>query len=56
MRINIERRLHRVKIELDKSHIKCIHSKDCDEAANCDRCNEYYEKCSIYIKRNKHSL
>ena len=45
----IERRLHRVKIILNKDDIKCPYSKSCISAENCYRCNIYYNKCVIYI-------
>ncbi len=51
MRNEIEKRLHRVKITLDKSDIKCPYSQDCDKAANARRCNDFYAKCSIYLKK-----
>ena len=53
MRDEIEKRLHRVKISLDKSEIKCPFSKKCDKAANCDRCNLFFEKCNIYKQNLK---
>jgi len=46
--LEIEKRLHRVTIKLDKSNIKCPKSKICNEAENCDRCNEFYTKCNKY--------
>ena len=45
MRLNIEKRLHRVKIELDKSTVLCKFSNSCDLAENCKRCNEFFSKC-----------
>ena len=53
MRFEVERRLHRVKISLDKENINCPHSKKCDKAANCERCNKYFEKCFLYKKFDK---
>ena len=53
MRFDIEKRLHRVGISLDKSNVKCPYAKDCDKASNCGRCNEFYKKCSIYIQNSK---
>ncbi len=50
MKNEIERRLHRVKISLDKSNVECPYSKACDIATNCDRCHKFYRKCSIYLK------
>ncbi len=48
MNLEIEKRLHRVTIKLDKNNIKCPKSKICIEAENCGRCNEFYTKCSKY--------
>ena len=50
MRSEIEKRLHRVKVRLDKKDIKCPYSKHCDKAQNCSRCNKFYGKCSIYLQ------
>jgi hypothetical protein len=47
-----EKRLHRVKIILNKDNIKCTYSKSCTSAENCYRCNIYYNKCVIYIKNS----
>jgi hypothetical protein len=46
----LERRLHRVKITLTKTEIKCPNAKFCNEAENCYRCNRFYNKCAIYIR------
>ncbi len=46
MRSEIENRLHRVKIILNKKNIKCPSSKNCDKAENCSKCNEFYRKCT----------
>lgn len=43
-----EKRLHRVMIKLDKKNIKCPYTKDCLSAENCNRCNEFYNKCTIF--------
>lgn len=51
MRFDVEKRLHRVKIELDNENVNCPVSKECKEASNCDRCNVFYEKCVIYKKK-----
>ena len=53
MRDEIEKRLHRVKIALDKSDIICPISKNCDTATNCDRCNIFFKKCSIFNQNLK---
>ena len=53
MRYEIEKRLHRVKITLDKEDINCPYSKNCDKATNCMRCNKYYLKCSKYKENVK---
>ena len=53
MKREIENRLHRVRISLDKSNVICPKSKECDKASNCGRCNEFYEKCSIYIQKKE---
>jgi hypothetical protein len=41
--------LHRVKIEIPKSIVKC--PIKCERVENCYRCNDYYKKCSIYIRK-----
>lgn len=48
MRNNIEKRLHRVMIKLDKSIINCPNAKDCLDAESCNRCNQFYRKCSLF--------
>lgn len=50
MRNEIEKRLHRVKIKLDEADVKCPNSKYCSIAENSYRCNEFYEKCSTFLK------
>ena len=50
MRDNIEKRLHRVRILLQKGNAKCPYSNDCVKVTNCYRCNIFYEKCSIYLQ------
>ena len=45
MRSNIEKRLHRVKIELEKKDVVCIYGTLCDTAENSERCNIFYSKC-----------
>ena len=49
MKNEIEKRLHRVMIKLDKRNITCPYAKDCLSAENCNRCNEFYNKCVIFI-------
>ena len=53
MRYEIEKRLHRVKINLDKKVLNCPNSKKCNKATNCERCNKYYLKCSKYKENVK---
>ena len=51
MNNEIERRLHRVMIKLDKLDkldIKCPFSTECIRSERCNRCNLYFHKCSIY--------
>ncbi|MFW9829004.1 MAG: hypothetical protein ACFFEY_15610 [Candidatus Thorarchaeota archaeon] len=48
MRNEIENRLHRVMIKADKKMILCPYSIDCLSAENCNRCNNFYQKCSLY--------
>lgn len=45
---DIEKRLHRVMIKLDRREIECPYSKYSDIAENCTRCNQFYDKCSKY--------
>lgn len=53
MRLEVEKRLHRVAIVLDKKDIVCPNAKQCDKAENCDRCNKFFEKCSIFKNSSK---
>ena len=48
MRLDIENRLHRVKISLIKEEVKCPRSFQCDKAENSMRCNLYFSKCSRF--------
>ncbi len=48
MKLEIEKRLHRAKITLDKTNIICPRSKTCPKAENAHRCNEFFEKCSEF--------
>ena len=52
----IERRLHRVMIKLDKNNIRCPYSKNCYSSENCSRCNLFYSKCSKFKAFNLDSL
>ncbi len=52
----IEKRLHRVMIKIDKKGIVCPNAKDCLNAENCNRCNQFYLKCTLFnniISRSK---
>jgi len=51
MRFDIEKRLHRVKISLNKELVKCPRGEICENAADCDRCNLFFKKCAIYLKK-----
>ncbi len=48
MRNEIENRLHRVMIKLDKNGIICPYSVKCLNAENCSRCNEFFQKCNRF--------
>ncbi len=50
MNNEVERRLYRVMIKLNKGNVKCPHSKQCIHPEICNRCNIYYGKCSVYIE------
>jgi hypothetical protein len=52
MREEVEKRLHRVAISLEKDKIICPKSKNCDHAKNTKLCNKYFKKCGIYKKDN----
>lgn len=49
MRENVEKRLHRVKIEPSQEDVSCPHSGFCRKAQNCLRCNEFYRKCHLFL-------
>lgn len=49
MRNEIEKRLHRVMIKLEKKGIICHYAVECLSAEYCERCNIFYEKCIKYI-------
>lgn len=48
MKNEIEKRLHRVMIKLDKKSITCPYAKDCISSENSYRCNLLYQKCTIF--------
>jgi len=50
MNIEVEKRLHRVMIKLTIGYVKCPYSKQCTYSEICNRCNIYYDKCSIFIE------
>ena len=52
IKYEIERRLHRVKIELVKKVVRCPISKKCDIPENSYRCNIFYQKCTKFIEFN----
>lgn len=49
MRNEIEKRLHRVMIKLEKKGIICSYAVECLSAEYCERCNTFYKKCVKYI-------
>ncbi|MFX1308191.1 MAG: hypothetical protein ACFE9M_00670 [Promethearchaeota archaeon] len=48
MKIEIEKRLHRVMIKIDKKGIICPYAIECLSAENCNRCNVFYKKCANF--------
>jgi len=53
MRLEIEKRLHRVMISASSTYdVRCSYASKCEKAQNCERCNVYFEKCSIYVKES----
>ena len=49
MRPEIEKRLHRVMISAPLTQkIRCSYASKCETAQNCERCNFFFLKCSIY--------
>jgi hypothetical protein len=52
MREEVEKRLHRVAITLEKDKIICPKSRDCVHAKKIPRCNKFFEKCGIFKKQN----
>jgi len=56
MENNIEKRLHRVMIKLEKSNVRCPYSKSCYSSETCSRCNVFYTKCSKFKEFNLNSL
>ena len=51
MKVEAERRLHRVMIKSIEGEVKCPHSKKCTHSENCNRCNIYYNKCSDFREK-----
>ena len=50
MRSEVEKRLHKVAIKLEKFEILCDVSDICIHAESCPRCNEFFLKCNTYLK------
>ncbi|MFW9820950.1 MAG: hypothetical protein ACFFE5_15185 [Candidatus Thorarchaeota archaeon] len=50
MRNELENRLHRVMIKLDKKEVLCPNAVECLNAENCIRCNIFYQKCAKFTK------
>ncbi|TXT62692.1 MAG: hypothetical protein BAJALOKI3v1_520022 [Promethearchaeota archaeon] len=50
MNDRVEKRLHRVKIQLKGADIKCPYSNECGKSIDGKRCNKFYKKCAIYIQ------
>jgi hypothetical protein len=48
MRNEMQKRLHRVKIKLDKKKVICPYTGRCLNAENCSRCNEFFSKCAKF--------
>ncbi|MFX0008492.1 MAG: hypothetical protein ACFFA7_14705 [Promethearchaeota archaeon] len=48
MRNEIEYRLHRVMIKLEKKSVACPIAEECVSAENCSRCNYFYRKCTKF--------
>ena len=49
LKFEMEKRLHRVKIELDENRlIMCQFAKRCNKAENSFGCNSFYHKCSKF--------
>jgi len=53
MRPEIEKRLHRVMISNSSSkEIRCRYASRCEKAQDCERCNIFFKKCSIFVKES----
>ncbi|MDX1797660.1 MAG: hypothetical protein R3255_03335 [Candidatus Lokiarchaeia archaeon] len=52
MRNEIEHRLHRVMIKLEKKNVACPNAVECGNAENSSRCNFFYRKCTIFTGQN----
>jgi hypothetical protein len=50
---DIEKRLHRVRIKLNNVKLKCPFSKRCNMRETSYRCNQFYEKCTLYKTLSK---
>ncbi len=45
-----EKRLHRVMIRTFSTHdIRCDYASECKKVQNCERCNDFFLKCNIYL-------
>ncbi|MFX1570610.1 MAG: hypothetical protein ACFFCV_19905 [Promethearchaeota archaeon] len=55
MRNDVEQRLHRVMIKVDKNNIVCPKASNCLNAENCNRCNMFFHKCTIFTNFNTDS-
>lgn len=53
MNDDVEKRLHRVQIQLNKEEIKCPYSLKCPKSVDGKRCNFFYKKCSIFKRKEK---
>lgn len=51
MKEEIEKRLHRVKINFKNEDINCPYSNICNKATYGKRCNTFFKKCSIYQQK-----
>ncbi|MEJ2279576.1 MAG: hypothetical protein P8Y70_17815 [Candidatus Lokiarchaeota archaeon] len=53
MRNEVEKRLHRVKINLKSENVKCPKSFNCNKEKSYNRCNIFFQKCSEFKKFKK---
>jgi hypothetical protein len=53
MREEVEKRLHRVAISLEKDKLICPKSKNCEHAKKTKLCNKFFKKCGIFKKHIK---